>query len=304
MKIFRMFGRYIRDAFKSVTRNFSLSIAAISCISITLIIVGLSLLMSYNVKNFTKTIEKDVTIVVFLDKETTKEEAATIGEEIKKLSNIDENSENSVVFKSKEQEKEEMMAESDVFDGVMSTWSEEDNPLRDSYLVKVVDINEIKKTVDQIKKIDKVGIVDYGEGMIEQLVSSFELIEKITLIIVVILVIVTIFLIMNTIKLTIFSRQREISIMRLVGASNTTIKVPFIIEGMFIGIIGSIIPVIVIIYGYYAFYSHFGGQLFSALIKLVSPEPFVYLISVVVLLIGALVGMVGSGRAVRKYLKV
>lgn len=304
MKMFRMFGRYIRDAFKSVTRNFSLSIAAISCISITLIIVGLSLLMSFNVNNFTKTIEEDVTIVVFLDKETTEEEATAVGDKIRQLSNIDKSSEQSVVFKSKEQEKQEMMAESDVFDSIMSTWEEVDNPLRDSYLVKVVDINEIKSTVDQIKRIDKVGVVDYGEGMIEQLVSSFSLVEKIALIIVIILVIVTIFLIINTIKLTIFSRQREISIMRLVGASNLTIKVPFIIEGMFIGIIGSIVPMIVIIYGYYAFYDHFGGQLFSALIKLVSPEPFVYLVSIIVLLIGALVGMIGSGRAVRKYLKI
>lgn len=304
MKIFRMFARNIRDALKSVIRNFSLSIASISCISITLIIVGLSLLMSYNVQNFTDTIEKDVTIVVFLDKTTTTEEAKEIGEKIKALNNIDAQNPNNVVFKSKEEEKNEMMSESEKFNEIMSTWEEKDNPLRDSYLVKVEDVNKIEETVDRIKKIDKVGVVEYGGGMIEQMITSFNLVEKIAIIVVAILIIVTVFLIVNTIKLTIFSRQREISIMRLVGASNLTIKIPFIIEGMLIGIIGSIIPVAVVIYGYYAFYNHFDGQLISALFKLVNPEPLAYLVSLMIIIIGATVGMLGSGQAVRKYLKV
>ena len=92
--------------------------------------------------------------------------------------------------------------------------------------------------------------------------------------------------------------------MRLVGASNLTIKVPFIIEGMLIGALGSIIPIIVVVYGYIAFYNNFGGQLFSPLIRLISPEPFIFVISGIVLIIGILVGMLGSSRAVRKYLKV
>ena len=92
--------------------------------------------------------------------------------------------------------------------------------------------------------------------------------------------------------------------MRLVGASNISIKIPFIIEGMLIGALGSIIPIVVVIYGYSALYEKFGGQLFSALIKLISPEPFIYIVASAVLVIGILVGMLGSGRAVRKYLKV
>ena len=118
------------------------------------------------------------------------------------------------------------------------------------------------------------------------------------------LILMTMFLIVNTIKLTIFSRKREISIMRLVGASNFAIKLPFVVEGMILGFIGSIIPVCIMIYGYYALYSYFGGKLFTDLIKLVSPEPFIYVASIIVILIGILVGMLGSGRAVRKYLKV
>lgn len=301
MKLFRMFGRYIRDAFKSVSRNFSLAFASISCISITLIVVGIALILSFNVDNFAKTIKKDVTIVVFLNQETTKEE---FNETIKnKIENLD-NVEKPITLKSKEESKKEMMAESDVFKATMETWPEEDNPLRDSYLIKVKNIEEIKNTVQQIKSIEKVEVVDYGEGMVEQLLGAFNLIEKITILIVLILIVVTIFLIINTIKLTIFSRKREISIMRLVGASNISIKIPFIIEGMLIGALGSLLPIIVIIYGYTALYDKFGGQIFSSLIKLISPTPFIYVIACVVLLIGIIVGMFGSGRAVRKYLKV
>lgn len=299
MKLFRMFGRNIRDAFKSVSRNFSLSIASISCISITLIVVGLALIISFNVDNFARTIKNDVTVVVFMKQETTSEELETIKNKISGFENIE-----SINIKTKEESKKEMMNESDIFKATMETWPEEDNPLRDSYLIKVKDIEEIKATVKQIKAIDKVEVVDYGEGMVEQLVEAFKLVEKITIVIVAILIVVTIFLIINTIKLTIFSRKREISIMRLVGASNLSIKVPFVIEGMLIGAMGAIIPIIIVVYGYVAFYDKFEGQLFSALIKLISPEPFIYIVSGVVLTIGILVGMFGSGRAVRKYLKV
>lgn len=301
MKLFRMFGRNIRDAFKSVGRNFSLSIASISCISITLIVVGLSLVLSFNVNNFSKIIKSDVTIVVFLKNDTTKEEFET---EIKNKIESFENVIAPIELKSKEQAKSEMMEADDIFKATMETWPEDENPLRDSYLIKVEDIEQIKETVNQIRDIEKVEVVDYGEEMVGQLIGAFKLIEKITVIIVVILMIVTVFLIINTIKLTIFSRKREISIMRLVGASNITIKVPFVIEGMLIGFLGSIIPIGVVIYGYTVFYEKFNGQIFSPLIKLISPEPFVFVISGIVLIIGVLVGMLGSSSAVRKYLKV
>ena len=301
MKLFRMFGRNIRDAFKSVGRNFSLSIASISCISITLIVVGLSLVLSFNVNNFSKIIRNDVTIVVFLKNDTAKEAFET---EIKSRIESFDNVISPIELKSKEQAKREMMEADDVFKATMETWPEDENPLRDSYLIKVEDIEHINETVNKIKSINQVEVVDYGEEMVGQLISAFKLIEKITIIIVAILMVVTVFLIINTIKLTIFSRKREISIMRLVGASNLTIKVPFVIEGMLIGFLGSIIPVGVVIYGYTVFYEKFNGQIFSPLIRLISPEPFIFVISGIVLLIGVLVGMLGSSSAVRKYLKV
>ena len=140
--------------------------------------------------------------------------------------------------------------------------------------------------------------------MVDKMVSAFDSIKKVTYGIVIALVLVTIFLIVNTIKLTISARKREIGIMRLVGASNFTIKTPFIVEGMILGVLGSVIPIIITTYGYLAFYNHFDGYLFSELIKLIKPEPFIYTTSLMVLVIGIIVGMIGSASAVKRYLKI
>ena len=299
MKPFRMLGRSIRDAVKSVIRNFTLSLASISCITITLIIVAVAIIASFNVQNFTKEIERDMTIVVFLKNEVTEENIKTVEEKIKSISNVD-----NYTFKSKLEVKKQMQAESDVFNTVLENWSDEESPLKDTFQVKVKNVKTIGKTAKKIQNINNVSVVRYGEGMVEKMVKAFTSVEKVAYGIVIALVIVTVFLIVNTIKLTISARRREISIMRLVGASNITIKLPFIIEGMILGLFGSILPVIITTYGYLAFYKHFDGHLYSKLIELIRPEPFIYQASLIIIGIGILVGMIGSASAVKKYLKV
>ena len=299
MKFLRIISRDIRDSFKSVFRNFSLSLASISCITITLVVVAVSIILSYNVNNFADLVEKDVTIVAFLNVDIDETGRQTVLEEINKLDNIE-----LVTFQGKTAISEEMMESSEVFENIMQNWTEEENPLQDTYLIKVVDINSISKTAEKIDTIENVELVKYGAGMVEQLISVFDMIRKIGIVTVAALIVVTAFLITNTIKITIFSRRREIEIMRLVGASNLNIKIPFILEGLFLGILGSVIPVIVTTYGYVAIYDKFEGQLFSPFIKLIEPLPFMYYVSGVLVLIGALVGMVGSLQAVKKHLKI
>ncbi len=136
-----------------------------------------------------------------------------------------------VTFQGKTAISEEMMESSEVFENIMQNWTEEENPLQDTYLIKVVDINSISKTAEKIDTIENVELVKYGAGMVEQLISVFDMIRKIGIVTVAALIVVTAFLITNTIKITIFSRRREIEIMRLVGASNLNIKIPFILEG-------------------------------------------------------------------------
>lgn len=301
MKTFRILNRSIRDSFKSVFRNFSLSLASISCITITLIVVAVSIVLSLNVNNFTKIIEKDVTIVVFLDVDITSEETEQVYDQIIALDNVEISN---VEFRDKMDISKEMMDSSPTFKSIMSDWTREESPIQDTYQVKVTDINLIHKTAEELKNIENVDVVKYGEGMVEQLVSVFDVIRKGSIAVVIALIIVTAFLIANTIKITIMSRKREIEIMRLVGASNTNIKLPFIFEGLILGIFGSIIPILITIYGYSALYNHFGGKLFSEFIRLIEPTPFVYLTSLILLAIGMIVGMFGSARAVRKYLKI
>ncbi len=299
MKLLRMLVRSIRDALKSVKRNFSLSLASISCITITLIIVSVAIMASFNVQNFTKEIEKDLTIVVFLDREVTDQEIDEIKEELDDIENID-----SYEFQSRVEVKEEIQSQSDVFNAVLENWDDEESPLKDTFQIKVKDVEQIKHTADKIKAIKHVSVVRYGEGMVDKLVSAFDSIEKVTYIVVIALILVTVFLIINTIKLTIDNRKVSIGIMRVVGASNLAVKAPFVIEGMILGLLGSIIPIIFTTYGYLAFYNHFDGYLFSELIKLIKPEPFIYTTSGMIVIIGVLVGMIGSASAVRKYLKI
>ena len=299
MRLLRMIGRNIRDAVKSVFRNFSLSMASISCISITLILVGLAILSSYNVDHFTKLIEQDFSVFVYLDKDITDEEIAIVEEELKKNNNIVQYD-----FDSKEEIAQSMMETSDVLRNIMEKWEEDENPLNDVFRLKLKDIREVKTTAQKLEKMDNVSLVDYGEKIVNNFIIAFDVIEKILIIVVLLFIVVTAFLIANTIKLAIFSRRREIEIMRLVGASNFNIELPFIVEGLILGIFGSIIPIIIVIYGYFSFYIKYDGQFFSPFMRLVVPEPFVYIVSLILVSIGIIVGMMGSLRAVRKYLKI
>ena len=297
MRAFRIFFRSIRDALKSVVRNFSLSFASIMCTTITLILVAVAVVAAANVNNATKLIEDELTIVTYLKKDVTEEQIENIKSEISSYKNIEE-----VTFKSKDEWKLEMSEYDDSFKTVLNYLDE--NPLMDSFVLKVNDVKKLSETSEYIKAINGVDTVKYGEGMVEQVISVFDIVQKIVVVVVIALIVVTSFLISNTIKLTIFSRRNEIEIMRLVGASNITIKLPFLFEGFIIGLIGSIIPVCITIYGYVILYSRLHGKLFSNMIMLIKPYPFVFWVSLIVIAIGALVGMYGSIKAVRKYLKV
>ncbi len=297
MKALRIIGRSFRDAFKSVFRNFSLSMASILCATITLLVVAVSLIIAGNVEDVTKNLEKELTIVVYLERNATEEDAKFIENSIKAINNV-----SNVTYKSKEEWKNEMSEYNSSYGSIFDNYSE--NPLPDSFVVYVNDVNSLEKVTSEIKKLDKIDSAGYGKDAVTTIVSVFDFVEKITVVIVIALIFVTAFLITNTIKLTIYSRRNEIEIMRLVGSSNTAIKLPFVIEGFVIGILGSIIPIILTIYGYIIAYEKLNGHIYVELIKLISPYNFVFYISLIIMALGALIGMLGSLMAVRKYLKI
>lgn len=297
MRAIRIFGRSIRDAFKSVLRNFSLSFASIMCTTITLILVSVALICAANIDNATKSIEDELSIVVYLSDTVTEEDINNIKADISNQENVA-----GVTFKSKTEWKDEMSEYDATFETVLNYLDE--NPLMDSFIVRVNDVAHLGDTAEYISSISSVDTVKYGEGMVDNIISAFDIVQKIVVVIVIALIIVTAFLISNTIKLTIFSRRSAIEIMRLVGASNITIKIPFIIEGLIIGIIGAVIPVCITIYGYVILYGALNGHVFSNMIVLIEPYNFVFWVSLILVALGAVVGMLGSVRAVSKYLKI
>ena len=302
MRIFRIIGRSIQNAGKSILRNFSLSMASITCSIITLILVSIGMLLSYNINNITKNIENELTIVIFMDKDITTEELNKTKEDLNNIYNVKH-----VIFKSKEEIKNNMANENDTFNKIISTWEEGENPLQDSFIIEVKDIKDINETATTIKNMEKVSLVKYGETTVNDLIKVFSAVKKITIGLVVGLILVTAFLINNTIKITIFSRKREIDIMRLVGTSNIVIKLPFFIEGFFIGLIGSLVPVLITIFGYSYAYNALNTVNLSNIMNiltLVSPSEVIYKVSLFLILIGTVIGAFSSVKAVRKYLTI
>jgi len=265
MKAIRIFRRNVSNAVKSIFRNFSLSIASVICTTITLIIVALAMIFSANVNSFTKDLENTLTIIAYIDSNATEEEIGTIKSKLLEIKNIKSDE---MIYKDKEAVKEDT----------------------------------IKNSKDT--RINKITNVQYSESVVKKMIPVFDIVKKVTLVIILGLIIVTDFLICNTIKLTIFARKNEIEIMRLVGTSNFVIKLPFVIEGLFLGIIGAIIPILASIWGYIIAYDKLEGYFFTNFIKMIKPLPFTIYVSLALLCIGAIVGMFGSYTAVRKYLKI
>lgn len=304
MKAIRIFRRNVANAFKSIFRNFSLSIASITCTIITLIIMSIAVIFSANINNFTSDLEKTLTIIAYVDKDATDDEVSSVKSRLLEIRNIKSDE---LLYKDAETIKEETMKKTDknsALYGIMNSWTEKTNPLESEFVITVKDVTKLTETATAIESINKVTNVKYSESVVEKMIPVFDVVEKVTLVIVGGLLFVTILLICNTIKLTIFARRNEIEIMRLVGISNFVIKLPFVIEGLFLGIFGAIIPVIASIWGYTLMYDRLEGYLFTNFIKMIEPFPFTMYLSGILLIVGAVVGMIGSYTTVRKYLKI
>lgn len=297
MKMFRIIGRSIRDAFKSVFRNFSLSMASILCATITLMVVSIAMVIAGNVNKVTDSLESELSIVVYVEKDATTDDINYLKSSIESINGIE-----NVTYKSKSEWKLEISEYSSDIGVVFDAYDE--NPLLDSFIVNVNDVNDLEDITKEIRSLEKVESANYGEDTVDTIISVFDVVKNVTIVVVIALIFVTAFLISNTIKLAIYARRNEIEIMRLVGASNTAIKLPFVFEGFIIGLLGSLIPIIVTIYGYIIAYNKLNGHILTDLIKLIAPYNFVFYISLVIAGLGAIIGMFGSLGAVRKYLKV
>lgn len=303
---FRTILRHFREGFKNVLRNGWMSFASISSIIISLFILGVFLLLSLNINALTGQVESTVQIKVYLEPNTTVEQREHLHTQI---GNMPEVSKVDIITK---EEGMKQFREDLGEDGkdLLSGYTEDTNPLPDTLVVDVIDpktIPAVAKKIEALKDTttDKViAKVKYGEGTVEKMFKVTNSIRNGGFILVAGLAITSMFLISNTIKVTIFARRREISIMKLVGATNHFIRWPFFIEGAIIGLLGSTVTIGLLFTGYDRLVKLTQVELGLMLIKLVPLQQILWSVGGVILGLGVMIGVWGSTVSIRKFLKV
>lgn len=297
IKFIKTLPYHLKSAFKSIKRNIAMSISSATAVTVTLILIMLFLMIAVNIGTISNKVEQSVEIYVQLDLIVEEDQYEGIENRINEIDNI-----KSVRFSSPEEQKE-IFLESEIGGSEYSIMFEEGNPLAAAFYVEVSEGRYIEEVAKEIRGMDEVLKAEYGGETASTMLDAFNSIKIGGAIFVCALCFLAIFLISNTIKITIQARRQEIGIMRNVGASNGFIKTPFILEGIIISIIGSIIPILISIFGYGFVYDATGGYAFTTLFELEPPMPFVIFVSLAILAIGVFVGMLGSLLSVNKYLK-
>ena len=293
--------RPIKEGFLGVFRHGAMSFSAMIAVTITLIIISLFLVFTMNVGQFTTGIEQSVQIsaTVGYDYESAQDEDR-ISLAIQSIDGVD-----TVTYSSK----------ADEFQYYLDSFSDEktkeafrpfegeNNPMHDAFYVTVRDGTKLEDVAKSIQAIEGVESVNFGGSSAITLISMLRTIRYGGGILALALSLLAIFLIHNTIKLTILARADEIAIMRNVGAKNGFIRAPFVVEGIIIGALGSVIPILLTWWGYTSAYKFTGGYLITQMFKLIPPESFLKRASILLLSIGVLVGLIGSFFSVNKYLR-
>lgn len=275
-----------------------MTIASISAVTVLLFVVGASLLLIMNVNHFIESVEEDVEIWVYIDLVATDEEQAVLRAELEAIPHVE-----SVEFLSKDEGLERFIESLDEQGEVFESMRDE-NPLNDVFIVRAETPQLTEQVAEKMDGLDHIDRINYGKDAVENLFAFTKLFRMIALVIVITMLLTAMFLIANTIKLTIVARRREIQIMKLVGATNSFIRWPFFIEGILLGMIGAVVPIIVISISYSYVLKQYGSQFELMFFSLLPATPFLWQVSLLLLGIGAFIGVWGSVMSVRKFLKI
>jgi len=289
---------FLGEAIKSIVRNGWMSIASAGVVSITLLILGSFMVLSFNVALLTEDIKEQVQIVLYID-ETSDEETRL---ELQRLLALHPQLEE-VRFVSKEEAMERLKAQlgdrAYLLEGLDA---EEENPLRDSYQLRTKIPEDIPLVAEEIAGYPGVGYLDYGRGVVEPLFQFTSVVRWIGLVFMIGLAVTAIFLIAHTIRLTVYIRRREIMIMKYVGATDWFIRWPFIFEGLILGLVGALIPIFVIYYAYQAAFYWVQANIYF--LPLIPTEKIMEEVVKVIVPLGIALGVLGSAISVRRFLKV
>ena len=307
----RNFFRHLWESIKSLKRNVWMTIASVSSVTITLTLVGVFAAVLLNVERIATGIENNIQINVYLDVDSTDSSETTTNEagetvandsyhqvydQISKVSGVE-----SVTYSSKDEQLEKLQQ---TYGDDWSLFDGDSNPLQDVYIVEADSPSDVKKVAKKIADIEGVESVDYGGSNSDQLFSIAKFIRTWGFAGTILLVVVAIFLISNTIRMTIMSRQRDIEIMRLVGAKNSYIRGPFFFEGAWVGLLGAIVPSILIYFAYKTVYSSVNPQFEVQGLSLYPIDTFLPLVIGGMFLVGIIIGALGSVISMRRYLKI
>ncbi|UOR14059.1 permease-like cell division protein FtsX [Halobacillus amylolyticus] len=294
----RTLGRHTREGSKSVWRNGWMTVSAIGAVTTTLLLVGVFLALMLNLNEIASNVEEDVEVKVLLELTASEEQIANLREQIEDIPEV-----GTINFSSKEEELNQLI-DSLGDQGQAFELFKQSNPLNNAFVIKPKDPIDAVDIAEEIEQMEYVYQVDYGEEVVQQIFQFNQYARTIGLALIIGLVFTAIFLISNTIKITIIARRREIGIMKLVGATNSFIRWPFFIEGLLLGVLGSIIPIAAVVTGYYYLYYNLRDKIQFEFIELLPFYPFALQLSGIILAIGAFIGVWGSVMSVRKFLKV
>lgn len=283
-----------KEGFRSVWVNKLMSLASIAVLMACLVIIGLGAMIFFNINSLLDNIENQNVVMVYAENDATDEEVSIIGNKIKELDNVE-----TCIFVPKDDallaQRESMGADAALLDGLKS------NPLPDAYKVVVKDLSKFNYTVAQLKSINGIQRVRENSDVADKLVNIRKAVTIISVGIVALLFIVSLFIISNTIRITMFSRKLEISIMKAVGATNWFIRWPFMIEGINLGVISCLVSFAVLT-GIYSGIQYICSGLIDQF-KLVGFWDYAWYILGIFAAIGIFTGSVGSLISMSKYLK-
>ena len=295
MKV-RTIEYYIREVFISLRRNNWMSVASIGTVAVSLFIFGMFLMMVMNMNKLAENMESQVQINVYLLDKVDREQARDIEKDLKEIEGVE-----SVGFVTKDEAmerfKDRLGDQKTLLDAL-----DETNPLPDSFEVTVTNPDLVKTAAEKMEKLDGVECAKYGQDVMEHLFEITRLLRIFGFTLMLVLAFATLFIISNTIRLTVFARRKEIAIMKYVGATDWFIRWLFVMEGMVLGLFGSIIAAMVLRTAYTAMAEKVYDTL--AFFPLIPEQPFLTYITIVVVISGMVVGAIGSAVSIKKFLKV
>ena len=295
----RRFCRHIKEGFQGFGRHFGLSFSSSTAVTITLIIIGVFVVLTYNLQKMTLTIENSISIsaLVAYDAEDDNN-IKRIEKELKEIDGI-----SSVTYSSKEDEFNYYINSADEELRKFYEAYRNDNPFHDAFILNVADTKNLNEILKKVSNIYGISEVYDGGSNTYKLIDVLEKTRLFGGVLALSLIFLAVYLVYNTIKVAISSRKDEIWIMRNVGAKNSYVRAPFLVEGILIGALGSLIPILVLSISYIYLYNNLNGNLFGAFV-LETPMPFVLYLSLGLFLGGILVGLIGSYISVCKFLRV